>query len=1125
MDKKFKRIIEYKKQKGSNRKPKYATRKLSIGLVSCMLGYALLVSPSSVEAAGLDSENQAVAEESAEPETTSEEDNLVEENKEETPAEGSVEEETPAPAEEKPEETIENTEAPTEKETTEEAPEEKEEAVVEDKEAFTLTEDQKQALKEADFTDSEIAKIEEEIANNVLADSNFDVEAFLDEKVAEKAPALEMGEENKPEAVAAPADENRAPKDISNEVTNINGSIEGLTNEDATTIKPIGQDTNLEGKDYDTQAEAILSFNVPNSTIEGDYVDITLSNNVSINGIVENVQPGQLDAYFGPEKIATASYDKATRTIRYTFTKAVESYGNVKVNTRFPLFIDKNVVTAPKSEQTIGVKVGDNDPIERTYTVDYHMDNIGGNDKYVSNGYSDITNVNREEGTYDHTIYINPLGKDQRGTELTIENLPGNSGVIFDQDVLDNVKLYVVKDPSNLAMSFTWDPDNLVEVGADGYTKTLDGDKIVLNIKNKVDPNNPNKPDVIRGDSVLVARYEGKFKNDAFDDAATRVTFDNGTPARADNFFWDNIIYTTDADASGTGDEEMGYFEDYHVYQTINEDGSITTDDFDFVPQQQGPESKKYTTVKKDREGYELVSVESPDGAVFDKDGAKTTGNFVNGKTLHVKYVYQKRPVEKKGSFQEHHIYQTKKLDGTIVKDDEVNKDVTEGTEKENYKTSKEDRAGYKLIEVKSSNGGQFNEDGSEKEAAYIADTKQEVTYIYQKEEVAKKGSFQEHHIYQTKKLDGTIVKDDEVNKDVTEGTEKENYKTSKEDRAGYKLIEVKSSNGGQFNEDGSEKEAAYIADTKQEVTYIYQKEEAKPWTPIEETGKFQEHHIYITKDKDGKEIGREVVDGKVSGGTKDMTYTTGKDEKDGFKFVRTENPVEEPTFDKDGAETKGNYKPGVTQEITYVYEKTETEWTPIEETGKFQEHHIYITKDKDGKEIKREVVDGKVSGGTKDMTYTTGKDEKDGFKFVRTEDAKENPSYDKDGKETTGNFKPGVTQEITYVYEKTETPWTPLEPSEPIEKDPEGEKPGKKDPKDPTPTTPGKPEPSKPEGKTSNGVKVPKVTGEKTSTKVERKSNNPKMGVESASGVIASLVAATGAMFASRKKKEDEDK
>lgn len=164
MDNKFRRIIEYKKQKGSNRKPKYATRKLSIGLVSCMLGYALLVSPSSVEAAELDSEAPAVAEESAETKTTSEEENAVE-NKEETPA----------PAEETSEETPANTEATTE----EEAPEAKEEVVVEDKETFTLSEEQRQALKDANFTDSEIAEIEEEIAVELKADPNFDTDSFL----------------------------------------------------------------------------------------------------------------------------------------------------------------------------------------------------------------------------------------------------------------------------------------------------------------------------------------------------------------------------------------------------------------------------------------------------------------------------------------------------------------------------------------------------------------------------------------------------------------------------------------------------------------------------------------------------------------------------------------------------------------------------------------------------------------------------------------------------------------------------------------------------------------------------------------------------------------------------------
>lgn len=39
---KMKDLIEQKKLKGSNRKPRYATRKLSIGLVSCMLGFCIV---------------------------------------------------------------------------------------------------------------------------------------------------------------------------------------------------------------------------------------------------------------------------------------------------------------------------------------------------------------------------------------------------------------------------------------------------------------------------------------------------------------------------------------------------------------------------------------------------------------------------------------------------------------------------------------------------------------------------------------------------------------------------------------------------------------------------------------------------------------------------------------------------------------------------------------------------------------------------------------------------------------------------------------------------------------------------------------------------------------------------
>ena len=493
--------------------------------------------------------------------------------------------------------------------------------------------------------------------------------------------------------------------------------------------------------------------------------------------------------------------------------------------------------------------------------------------------------------------------------------------------------------------------------------------------------------------------------------------------------------------------EEPGSFQEHHIYITKDEDGNIIEEKTikEDGKVKEGTKDETYPTGKNEKDGYTFVRTENPvNEPTYNEDGTPTEGNFKPGEKQEITYVYEKT-ITTKGSFQDHHIYQTVDKNGKVISTDD-NKDGKEQTGKENeeYTTNKIDKEGYKLVEVKPTNdkskelGVKYDsENGEPTKGNYVAGEKQEVTYIYQRtkeEPTEEKGSFQEHHIYQTVDKNGKVISTDETkDKDVTEGTEKENYKTSKEDKDGYKLVKIESKNGGKFNEDGSEKEAAYIANTKQEVTYIYQRTKEEP---TEETGKFQEHHIYITKDKDGKIIKREVVNDKVDSGTKDKTYTTGKKEKDGFKFVKTQDPKENPKYEKDGKETTGNFVPGKTQEITYVYEKTETPWTPLtpaEETGKFQEHHIYITKDKDGKIIKREVVNDKVDSGTKDKTYTTGKKEKDGFKFVKTQDPKENPKYEKDGKETTGNFVPGKTQEITYVYEKTETPWTPLTPAEEV--------------------------------------------------------------------------------------------
>ncbi len=180
------KIIEYKKLKGSIRKPKYATRKLSIGLVSCMLGYALLVSPTSVEAseaAEVQTEATATSTEGTADATPAENNNGETETKEgeDTPAEPRAEEvktaeskEEAQPAETTEEKTVENTK-------TEEI---KEEAEV--KEEFKLSEEQVKRLEDANFTAEEIKVVEENIRAYVKENKDFDVDAHIADVIKTK---------------------------------------------------------------------------------------------------------------------------------------------------------------------------------------------------------------------------------------------------------------------------------------------------------------------------------------------------------------------------------------------------------------------------------------------------------------------------------------------------------------------------------------------------------------------------------------------------------------------------------------------------------------------------------------------------------------------------------------------------------------------------------------------------------------------------------------------------------------------------------------------------------------------------------------------------------------------------
>ena len=921
----LKGIIENKKLNGSKNKPKYATRKLSIGLVSCMIGYAFLVLPSSAKAEELDN-NQAVVE-----------------AKKEVTIEGSLSEEN---------------------------------------------------LEEISKTPSEKTEL--------IKEEKSEKESLLDnskEEIVEKnAPILEINDENKVEAVGA-GEEERIPKDISNEVTNKYVSLTEEGHEIKGVVKP-------------DDGEAVgweVSFTTPEGTIAGDTFKIDLSDNLSLKGIEpdhENEYPIEING-----EIVAEGKRLDRSTILYTFNENISKYRNVRASVKGFAYIDKTKVPNT-TDANISIGIGDQ--------VDSHTVKVQYGDPYYTganlNGISQFTEFNPKTGEFTQVFYINPDSKmintSTRGDWSFGKVAAFIDGITPDGSKSDvnyteeNTKVTIQKLPTKTNV-----PDAIIEnpVQTDEKTNVKTtfrdgGIEIVFadNADGNLSSNFIDSPYIVTVKSVAAPSETG---NNVY----SRATLYGGGQFH----IMDNNIVTTDGDTDAEGQKDkLGYFIEHHIYYT-KENGELKKDQTFTInsSKTQGYDYDKYFTSKNEIADYKFVKVDTDSlkgNPVYDSKGALTRGNYEPGVTKEVTYIYVRDVKLTKGSFTEHHIYEVYK-DGILQKDQTTTIDIekTEGTEKESFKTSA-------------------------KPEGTADKPKKGFTFVPERTKKSK-----------------------EITKDIT----------------------------------GDEVTSNYINEKDLEVTYVYRKD-VKSWTPLEETGKFQEHHIYITKDENGKEIKREVVDGKVSGGTKDMTYTTGKIDKVGFKFVKTQEAKENPSYDKDGKETKGNFKPGVTQEITYIYEKIEVGQTPLEETGKFQEHHIYITKDENGKEIKREVVDGKVSGGTKDMTYKTGKIDKDGFKLVKVTNLIENPSYDKDGKETSGNFKAGVKQEVTYVYEKVLSKvQNPVKiDSEPKNKDGENQQ---------------------------SNAKIRKINQENSS-------NNVKTGVGSSATILATLAAAVSGLFASKKRKND---
>ncbi|KWZ76043.1 fibrinogen-binding adhesin SdrG C-terminal domain-containing protein, partial [Anaerococcus tetradius] len=637
----LKEFVESKKNKSTNRKPRYATRKLSIGLVSCLLGFITFVAMPQGQIAYADGSSQPAIVEKAENvenptgggtqadvkpanDSSSKKENDIK-KEEEAKADANANANAQAPqaltAEPKKQDstqTGEKKEAETKKQETTVSEAEKKETGSE-KDKAVSKEEKKQEEKDPKETENKEDK-----------DKSKKPEDKKDEDKDKEDKA-------KAEDREATGDEAQTGQDVSDKLENLITKIRANANSpEGSTVTPLRSPVNdNEGKDVGLD----ISFDVPATVKEGDYFEIKLSDTLNGYGATSKDVVYDPYLYVGNDVVAKGIYDPASNTFKYVFTKDAEKYGKFHQDINEVVYIDPKKVPNSTPDVDIFATLGSHN-IANKVNVDYSLGLEEGDTDIDSNGAGTINELDSKNGHYEQTFYVNYAGKTQHGTELTFKNDDKaedygkitESKAVFDQDVLDSVKVYRVKDPNKLNSSFDVDASdpNLEELKANEYTKEI------IPVENglKIKFNNEGSTD------TYVVKYKGKYDSKKFVQIKSKVIADPTKPYVTATHS-SNVSLTS---AKSAPKADIGKFMEFHVYQTLNEDGTVKTTDYASDPENfsSGNTQQTYTTEKKDRPGYEIYKVDRPDGAVADEFGNKITSNFRAGKKDVVTYYYRK---------------------------------------------------------------------------------------------------------------------------------------------------------------------------------------------------------------------------------------------------------------------------------------------------------------------------------------------------------------------------------------------------------------------------------------------------------------------------------------------------
>lgn len=148
-----------------------------------------------------------------------------------------------------------------------------------------------------------------------------------------------------------------------------------------------------------------FTLDIPDTAIKGDTFTVNLSNLIDPTGITDDIDEKNFHIVDNSgNTIATASYDKTSRTFTYTLTDYVEKFSNISVDINLPVFIDRNTTQNSGYVYIKNTIAGKQMDTKQMY-VDYEPYLIA---EYDIGLGSMITNYNHDTGMMTQYIYVLP---------------------------------------------------------------------------------------------------------------------------------------------------------------------------------------------------------------------------------------------------------------------------------------------------------------------------------------------------------------------------------------------------------------------------------------------------------------------------------------------------------------------------------------------------------------------------------------------------------------------------------------------------------------------------------------------------------------------------------------------